>query len=101
MTSPKRSPLAPDVPTMIEAGLPGFDISAWYVMFAPAGTPKDILQRLNAEVNKAIADPELRRTLGEQGVEFTGGTPEQADAFVNGEIERWGKIIKTRGMTGN
>jgi tripartite-type tricarboxylate transporter receptor subunit TctC len=101
VTSPKRSPLAPDVPTMIEAGLPGFDISAWYVMFAPAGTPKDILQRLNAEVNKAIADPELRRTLGEQGVEFTGGTTEQADAFVNSEIERWGKIIKTRGMTGN
>jgi tripartite-type tricarboxylate transporter receptor subunit TctC len=101
VTSPKRSPLAPDVPTMIEAGLPDFDISAWYVMFAPAGMPKDILQRLNTEVNKAIVDPELRRTLGEQGVEFTGGTPEQADAFVHGEIARWGKIIKTRGMTGN
>ncbi|HSV18347.1 MAG TPA: tripartite tricarboxylate transporter substrate binding protein [Casimicrobiaceae bacterium] len=101
VTSPKRSPLAPDVPTMIEAGLPDFDISAWYVMFAPAGTPRDIIARLNAEVNKAIADPDLRKTLGEQGVEFTGGTPEYADQFVRSEIERWGKIIKTRGMTGN
>jgi tripartite-type tricarboxylate transporter receptor subunit TctC len=101
VTSAKRSPLAPDVPTMIEAGLPEFEISAWYVMFAPAGTPKDVVQRLNAEVNKAIADPELRRNLGEQGVEFTGGTAEQAESFVRAEIERWAKIIKTRGMTGN
>jgi len=101
VTSAKRSPLAPDLPTMIEAGLPGFEISAWYVMFAPANVPKDIMQRLNAEVNKAIADPDLRRTLGEQGVEFTGGTSEEADAFVKGEIERWAKIIKTRGMSAN
>jgi len=101
VTSPKRSPLAPDIPTMIEAGLPDFDISAWYVMFAPAGTPKDVMTRLNAEVNKAIADPDVRRTLGEQGVEFTGGTPEDADRFVRGEVERWSRIIKTKGMSGN
>jgi tripartite-type tricarboxylate transporter receptor subunit TctC len=86
---------------MIEAGLPGFDISAWYVMYAPASVPKDIMQRLNAEVNKAIADPDLRKTLGEQGVEFTGGTPEEADRFVKGEVDRWAKIIKTRGMSAN
>jgi tripartite-type tricarboxylate transporter receptor subunit TctC len=101
VTSVKRSPLAPELPTMIEAGLPGFDISAWYVMFAPANVPKDIMQRLNAEVNKAIADPDLRKTLGEQGVEFTGGTSEDADKFVKSEIERWAKIIKTRGMSAN
>jgi tripartite-type tricarboxylate transporter receptor subunit TctC len=101
VTSAKRSPLAPEVPTMIEAGLPGFEISAWYVMFAPAKTPKEIMQRLNAEVNKAIKDPELRATLGAQGVEFTGGTTDAADAFVNGEIDRWAKIIKTTGMTAN
>lgn len=101
VTSRGRSPLAPDVPTMIEAGLPGFEISAWYVMFAPANTPKDIMQRLNAEVNKAIKDPELRTTLGAQGVELTGGTSEDADAFVSGEVERWARIIKTTGMKGN
>ena len=99
VTSPKRSTLAPELPTMIEAGLPGFDISAWYVMFAPANLPKDVMQRLNAEVNKATSDPELRKSLGEQGVEFTGGTQEDADRFVKGEIERWAKIIKTRGMS--
>jgi tripartite-type tricarboxylate transporter receptor subunit TctC len=99
VTSPKRSPLAPDIPTMIEAGLPGFDISAWYVIFAPAGTPKDVIARLNSEINKAIADPEVQRTLGEQGVQFTGGTPEEAEQFVHSEIARWAKIIKTRGMT--
>lgn len=101
VTSPRRSALAPELPTMIEAGLPGFDISAWYVLFAPANVPKDIMQRLNAEVNKAIADPELRKSLGEQGVEFTGGTPEEAEKFVKGEIERWAKIIKTRRMSAN
>ena len=101
VTSSKRSPLAPDVPTMIEAGLPGFEISAWYVMFAPAHVPKDVMQRLNAEVNKAIKDPELRATLGAQGVELTGGTLEEADAFVSGEGERWARIIKSTGMTSN
>ncbi|HEV2042204.1 MAG TPA: tripartite tricarboxylate transporter substrate binding protein [Casimicrobiaceae bacterium] len=101
VTSKTRSPLAPEVPTMIEAGLPGFEIIAWYVVFVPANTPKDIVQRLNTEVNKAVKDPELRATLGAQGVELTGGTPEEADAFVNGEIERWAKIIKTTGMKGN
>jgi tripartite-type tricarboxylate transporter receptor subunit TctC len=101
VTSPKRSPLAPEIPTMIESGLPGFDISAWYMIFAPAGTPKDVIARLNAEINKAIADPEVQKSLGEQGVEFTGGTPEAAEQFVHSEIERWAKIIKTRGMSGN
>ena len=98
VTSAKRSPLAPELPTMIEAGLPGFEISAWYVMFAPAGVPKDVMVRLNAEVNKAIENPELRARLGAQGVEFTGGTPEAADAFVHAEHERWTRIIKASGF---
>jgi tripartite-type tricarboxylate transporter receptor subunit TctC len=101
VTSKERSSLAPEVPTMIEAGLPAFEISAWYVMFAPAHVPKDIMQRLNAEVNKAIKDPQLRSTLGAQGVELTGGTSEEADAFVNSEIDRWARIIKATGMKGN
>jgi tripartite-type tricarboxylate transporter receptor subunit TctC len=101
VTSSKRSPLAPELPTMIEAGLPGFEIGAWYVLFAPANTPRDIMQRLNAEANKAVKDPELRATLGAQGVELTGSTPEEADAFVNREIELWAKTIKTTGMKGN
>ena len=101
VTSAKRSPLAPDVPTMIEAGLPNFEISAWYVLLAPAGMPREIMQALNAEANKAMRDPELRSRLSKQGVEFVGGTPEQADAFIRSEMTRWRQIIKTTGMTGN
>lgn len=101
VTSARRSPLAPEVPTMIEAGLANFEISAWYVLLAPAGMPREIMQTLNAEANKAMRDPELRSRLSKQGVELIGGTPEQADAFIRSEMTRWRQIIKTTGMTGN
>lgn len=101
VTSSKRSALAPDVPTMIESGLPDFEISAWYMMLAPRGTPPAIVQRLNAEINKAMQDAELRDRLGNQGVDLVGGSPEQADRFLRGEIERWARVAKTTGMKGN
>ena len=101
VTSAKRSPLAPELPTMIEAGLKNFDISAWYIVLAPAATPAEIVQRLNTEINKAMGDPELRARMASQGVEFAGGTPAQADAFVRAEIKRWREIIKTTGMSAN
>ncbi len=101
VTSVKRSPLAPELPTMIEAGLRNFDISAWYTVVAPAATPRDVIQKLNAEINKAMGDAEIRKRMSAQGVEFAGGTPEQADAFVRSEIKRWRQIIKTTGMSGN
>lgn len=94
-TAEKRSPLAPEVPTMIEAGVPGFEISAWYMMFAPRSMPKDVVQKVNAAVNKAIADPELAQRLGAQGVAFVGGPVRNAETFLAGEVDRWGKIIKT------
>jgi tripartite-type tricarboxylate transporter receptor subunit TctC len=97
-TTPKRSSLAPDTPTMIESGLPGFEVSAWYAVIAPAKTPRDVIARLNAEINKALADPEMKAKFAAQGVEFVGGTPEQAERFIRGESERWGKIIKAQGM---
>jgi tripartite-type tricarboxylate transporter receptor subunit TctC len=93
-TAEKRSPLAPDVPTMIEAGVPGFEISAWYMMFAPASMPKDVVQKVNAAVNKAIADPELAQRLGAQGVTFVGGPVRSAETFLSSEVDRWGRIIK-------
>lgn len=101
VTSPKRSPLAPDVPTMIEAGLPDFEISAWYVVLGPKNMPPEIVRRLNAEVNRAIQDPAVRDRLGSQGVDFVGGTPAEAEKFVRGEIERWARVAKTTGMKGN
>ena len=101
VTSPKRSPLAPDVPTMIEAGLKDFDISAWYMVLAPRGTPPAVVQKLNAEINKAMQDPEVRDKLGSQGVDFVGGTPEEAQKFMRSEIERWARVAKITGMKGN
>ncbi|MGB2818720.1 MAG: tripartite tricarboxylate transporter substrate binding protein, partial [Burkholderiaceae bacterium] len=93
-TAEKRSPLAPDLPTMIEAGVPGFEISAWYMMFAPKSMPKDVVQKINVAVNKAIADPEVAQRLGAQGVTFVGGSVTDAGTFLSSEVDRWGKVIK-------
>ncbi len=97
-TTARRSSLAPDTPTMIEEGLPGFEVSAWYAVLAPARTPREIVARLNAEVNKALSDPEMKARFAAQGVEFVGGTPEQAEAFIRGESARWQEVIKATGM---
>jgi tripartite-type tricarboxylate transporter receptor subunit TctC len=93
-TGEKRSPLAPELPTMIEAGVPGFEISAWYMMFAPTSMPKDVIQKINAAVNKAISDPEVMQRLGAQGVVFVGGSVRQSEDFLHAEVDRWGRIIK-------
>ena len=101
VTSAKRTAQAPEAPTMAEAGLPGFEVSAWYVMLAPAQTPREIVGRLNSELNKAMNDPDLRSRLSNQGVELVGGSAEQADSFIRSEVSRWQKIIKATGMSGN
>jgi tripartite-type tricarboxylate transporter receptor subunit TctC len=93
-TGPKRSPLAPEIPTMIEAGVPGFEISAWYMIFAPKKTPTEILEKLNSAINKAIADPEMVKQMAAMGVSFVGGSIGQADQFLSSEISNWGSIIK-------
>lgn len=93
-TGPTRSALAPELPTMIEAGVPGFEMSAWYMVLAPSKTPRDILEKLNGAIDKAIADPELVRQMAEQGVVLTGGDLARAKAFLDNEVARWGPIIK-------
>ncbi len=98
-TGAKRSPLAPELPTMIEAGLPHFEISAWYMMFAPKKTPREAIGKLNAALNAAMADPELVKRMTSQGVAFVGGTPEEAETFLQSEVTRWGKVIKAAGIT--
>ena len=98
VTSMTRSQLAPDVPTMIEAGLPDFEVSAWYVVLLPAKTPKPIVQTLNAEINKVLNDADVRARFLTQGVEVVGGTPEQADAFLRAEAERWKTIVAATGI---
>jgi tripartite-type tricarboxylate transporter receptor subunit TctC len=82
------------MPTLAEAGLPGFDVRAWFAVMVPAKTPRDIVAKLNAEINKGLADVTVRAKLAADGVEVVGGTPEQTDAFIRGEMERWPKIIK-------
>jgi len=93
-TGVRRSALAPEYPTMAEEGVAGFEMSAWYMVFAPKATPRDVLERLNVAINKAISDPELVQRMSAQGVTFVGGTMAQTDAFLKSEIERWGRVIK-------
>ena len=97
VTSPKRSSALPDIPTMDEEGLKGFDATSWFGLLAPAGTPKDIIAKLNAAAVKALATPEMRERLASQGAEAVGNTPEQFGAFIKAEIEKWAKIVKASG----
>jgi len=93
ITSEQRSPLMPEVPTMSEAGVPGFHVENWQGLIGPAGLPRAIVATLNATVNKALADPAIRAQMLGQGNEIGGGTPEQFAAFVRSEAERWGAVV--------
>ncbi len=97
VTGPRRSPVLPDLPTLSEAGLPGFSITSWFALFAPAGTPAKILIRLNKEAGKAIASKELRQQWMAQGIEPAGGTSEQLAAFRRIEAPKWEKIVRDSG----
>ena len=97
--TPKRSANLPEVPTMIEAGFPKVEASNWYGLFAPAGTPRDIIARLNAETVKAMSNPDLKTFMQNQGAEAAGSTPEQLGVLHRREFERWGSVIKAIGVT--
>lgn len=94
VTTTKRASIAPDVPTMAEAGLPGFDTSTWGMVFAPAGTPKDVVAKLNAEFNRDLNLPDVNKKLTDAGIEPGGGTPAQAAAFLQTEMVKWAKVAK-------
>jgi tripartite-type tricarboxylate transporter receptor subunit TctC len=98
VTTAQRSPLLPDTPTMIEAALPGFDTSAWYAVLAPARTPRQVIDMVNAELNKAFADPAFRDQFAAQGVQFIGGSADDLGAFMRNETKRWGEVIESTGM---
>lgn len=98
VTSGKRTPAAPEVPTIAEQGMPGFEVSGWYGVLAPAGLPADILARLNAEVNRAMRDPAVIKRLAVEGAEAVTSTPEEFAARVKSEIEKWGKVVRAAGI---
>jgi tripartite-type tricarboxylate transporter receptor subunit TctC len=100
VTTTKRSPAAPEVPTMVESGIPGFDISNWFAYFVPAGTPADIISRLNGEVNKALRFQDVKDKLASVGAETVGTTPEELGKFVQAETEKFAKLIKASGAKG-
>jgi tripartite-type tricarboxylate transporter receptor subunit TctC len=94
ITSKTRSPLFPDLPTMIEAGVPGFESQNWQGIVGPAGLPVAIVKQLNELVNKALADPAIKEQMLGQGNELGGGTAEQFAAFIKQEADRWGKLVR-------
>jgi tripartite-type tricarboxylate transporter receptor subunit TctC len=99
VTTATRSPVLPGVPTVQEAGVPGFDVSVWYGVFAAAGTPQPIVQKLNAEFIRAMNVPEVKERVEALGYQVVGSTPAQLDAHVRSEITRWARVVKEAGVT--
>jgi tripartite-type tricarboxylate transporter receptor subunit TctC len=97
VTTTQRYPGLPDVPTMQEAGVAGYDAAAWFGILAPAGTPRDVVTKLNAEVNRIVMLPDVRERFDQQGAVPNPGTPEQFGAFIKSEIEKWSKVVKASG----
>ena len=98
VTSAKKSSTFPDLPTVAEAGLPGYELTSWNGILVPAGTPPDIVKRLNADINKILASAEMQAKLAEMGYEPVGGAPEEFGALIRREIAKWGPIVKAAQM---
>jgi tripartite-type tricarboxylate transporter receptor subunit TctC len=99
VTTDKRWPLAKDIPTMSEAGMKDFVITAWDGLFAPAGTPKPVIDTLNAAIRKALLDPQTQEALLKRGAEAVPGSPDEFGKFVKMEVARWGKLVKQSGAS--
>jgi tripartite-type tricarboxylate transporter receptor subunit TctC len=97
-TGKERSPILPDVPTMAEAGVPGYEATLWVGVMAPAGTPKPIVDLLNTEINKILARPDVKETLAKQGAVGMSMTSAEFDAFLRAQIAKWEKVVKSAGL---
>ncbi len=98
IVAPQRSPILPDVPTVAEAGLPNFEVTTWYGVLAPAGTPRPIINRLNAELVRAMHAPEMKERLASIGTDPKTSTPEEFADYIRQEIAKWGKVIREAGL---
>ncbi|HSI00591.1 MAG TPA: tripartite tricarboxylate transporter substrate binding protein [Reyranella sp.] len=98
ITSTQRSPIAPDLPTMIEAGVPGYEMSGWNAIFAPKSTPAPVVARLHAELARILGSPEVKEQFAALGAEPIGNTPDELAAFLKADKARWGKIIEEKGI---
>ncbi|ABM43659.1 Uncharacterized protein UPF0065 [Acidovorax sp. JS42] len=99
VTTAKRSPELPDVPTIAEAGVPGYEATSWFGMFAPAGTPKPVLDKLHAALIKVLNQADVKKKIAEQGGDVVAETPAQFAAFIKAESVKWGKVVKESGAT--
>jgi tripartite-type tricarboxylate transporter receptor subunit TctC len=99
VTTPNRSPALPDVPTIAESGVPGYSATSWFGLLAPAGTPAPVMAKLHGSILKALADPEVKKKLAEQGAEPHGEKPEQFAEFIRSETAKWGRTVKVSGAT--
>jgi tripartite-type tricarboxylate transporter receptor subunit TctC len=98
LVAPQRSAALPDVPTVAEAGLAQFEVTTWYGVLAPAGTPKNVISRLNAELVKIMHSPELKEKLAATGTEPLTSTPEEFAAYIKREIAKWGDVVRKAGV---
>ena len=98
VTTSKRSPELPNVPTVAESGFAGFDAPAWWAIIAPAKTPPDVLKRMNEEINKALKNPDIAKKLSAQGIDIVGGSQESAGVFIDKQINIWAKVVKDNGI---
>ena len=97
VTSAQRSPAAPELPTVAEQGLPGYDVVSWFGIVAPAGTPADIVKRLNEDVRRVLVVPEFQERLKDEGGRSLAMTPEEFTAFIRNETVRWAKVVRDVG----
>jgi tripartite-type tricarboxylate transporter receptor subunit TctC len=98
VSSKSRSALAPEIPTVDEAGVPGYDVGVWFGVLTVAGTPRDIVQRLNTEMVKILTSAEVKERFGKMGVEVVAGTPEHFSGFLKSEVARWAKVVQDAGI---
>jgi tripartite-type tricarboxylate transporter receptor subunit TctC len=100
LSGTRRTPAAPGIPTVAETGIPGFAVTSWFGVAAPAKTPRPIIERLNSEIVRALNAPDLRERMQGMGADPVGNSPEEYTAFVQNEIAKWGKVIKAAGIKG-